>query len=442
MKHRFLRPLAAGLLLTTLAGNLLAQAPEGTPAPDAAPQKAPANPHSQNPHAGVGPSSFHQTPPPEDELLEDDSPTGTLIVETLNGLNQPVAEVVVELVVTFETVAEGRQETVHRATSGPDGRVIFPNLKTGLHSSYAIVADYFGAVFHTKSFRMPEKNGLRAQVHVYPGVTNIEDTFVGMRNIIYVQLRESAFHFEVLYRIFNMSRAAWVPKDVFIVLPERATGFTPSKAPQRFRVDEDGRRAYLEGTFGPGQTDLTLTFQIPSRNEEREVFRIGSLPHTADLRVITEKTKNLTMTVPGFDFTGSDVGPSGAPVLFARKSLGSAGREIGDVTIELGGLPVTGPERWYAVFAAILVALGGLWGLKRRSADKTPGRVLSDEERAQAEEARNVLLNELQLLEKAKESELVGPRTYEATKKDLVDALARIALLLDPPQNQTSRSSG
>lgn len=442
MKYRHLRPLSAGLLLMTLAGAVLAQDPHGTAPSGSAPQVAPSNPHSQNPHTSAGPTGFHQTPPPEDQLLEDDSPVGTLIVETLNGLDQPVADVVVTLVMTFETVAEGKQETSHRATSGPDGRVIFPNLKTGLHSSYAVVADYFGAVFQTKSFRMPEKGGLRAQVHVYPGVSNIEDTFVGTRNIIYVQLRESAFHFEVLYRVFNMSRAAWVPKDVSIVLPERATGFTPSKEPQRFRVDEEGRRAHLEGTFGPGQTDLTLTFQIPSRNEEREVFRIGSLPHTADLRVITEKTKNLTMTVPGFDFTGSDVGPSGAPVLFARKSLGTAGREIGDVTIELGGLPVTGPERWYAVFAALLVALGGLVGLKRRSAEKGLGRVLSEEERVQAEEARNVLLSELQLLERAKESELVGPRTYEATKKDLLDALARIALLLDPPQNRASRSSG
>lgn len=426
MKYRLLRPLCAGLLLTSLAGGVLAQDPHGIP----------------HPHAATGPTGFHQTPPPEDQLLEDQSPIGTLTVETLDGSDQPVAGVSIELVATFETISEGKHETVHQATSGPDGRAIFSGLKADLHSSYAVVANYFGATYQTKSFRLPEKHGLRAQVHVYPAVTSIDDTFVGMRSIIYVQLRESAFHFEVLYRVFNMSRVAWVPKDVSILLPERATGFTPSKSPQRLRVDEEGRRAHLEGTFGPGQTDLTLTFQIPSRNEENEVFRMGSLPHTADLRVITEKTKNLTMTVPGFDFTGSDVGPSGAPVLFARKSLGAADREVGDVTIELGGLPVSGPERWYAVLAALLVALGGLVGLQKRSPEKGSGRVLSEEERVQAEDARNVLLGELQLLEKAKASELVGPRTYEATKKDLLDALARIALLLDRPEGQASSSSG
>lgn len=488
MKLRLHRELLPGILALSCVSGALAQAPanphppvqnphgmaapgmqnpHGTGAPGAQnphgmaapgiqnphgvnPHSAGAQPGSQNPHsfalnptgAPRSPAEFHEAPPPVDGLVDDDSPPGTLIVETLNGDNLGVPGVSVELITTYETIAEGKHETVVRGTSGPDGRVVFGGLKTGIRSSYAVLAPYQGASYRTASFRLPEKNGLRAQVHVYPAVSNIEDTFVGMRSVVYVQLRESAFHFEILYRIFNMSRVAWVPKDVSLALPERAEGFTPSTEPTQLRVDESARKAFLEGTFPPGSTDLRITFQVPSRNKESETFSLGALPHVADMRVIAEKTKTLTLQVPGFDFTGSDVGPSGADVLFARKTLGANASEIGALSIELSGLPVTGPERWYAVALALALAGAGFAGLRRKAAPESPGGSLSEEERAQAEEARAVLLEELGLLEKAKRNELVGPRTYESTRKELLDALARLALVLEKPKSGASEASG
>lgn len=452
-----------GILVFCMPLGALAQAPHppmgsppnphGTPGPlgMAAP-----NPHAQNPHgpspnphgAPTGlpsrpraPSEFHEAPPPADGLIDDPSPPGTLVIETLDGDNAGIAGVAVELVTTYETIAEGKRETILKGVSGPDGRIVFGGLKTGLHSSYAILAPFQGASYQTNPFRLPDANGLRAQVHVYPAVQNIEDTFIGMRSVVYVQLRESAFHFEILYRIFNMSRVAWVPKDVSITLPERSEGFTPSTEPTQLRVDESGKRAFLEGTFPPGSTDLRINFQVPSRNQEHEAFSLGALPHVADLRVIAEKTKTLTMQVPGFDFSGTDVGPAGTDVLFARKTLGANASELGSLTIELGGLPVTGPERWYAVGLALALAAAGFAGLRRRRTDPAAPRSLSAEERAQAEEARDVLIAELSLLEKAKRTDLVGPRTYESTRKELMDALARLALILDQPINPSETTS-
>jgi len=322
----------------------------------------------------------------------------------------------------FESIAEGKHESSHSALTGPDGVASFPKLSTSLRSSFAPRVDFMGGTYALEAFRASDKVGLRAVLHVYPATSNINESLVGMRSFVYVTLRESALHFEMLYRVFNMSQVAWVPEGVAISLPSRVTAITPKEAPTRFEVD--GQKLVLKGTFPPGERDLLVQFQIPSENNEAEVFSLGTLPHVAELRVLAEAAPGVTLRVPGFEEVQRAEGPAGAPVWITRRVMNPGEGELGAVTIELGGLPVVGPERYYALFVALLLAGSGVYFAFRYRRDQTAPQ----DEAARAEEAKKVLFGELERLERALQQELVGPHTYEATRRQILDALARLAL--------------
>lgn len=395
------------------------------------------------------PHGFHETSPPVDRLIEDRLvPPGTIVVEVLDGSTTPLPGVEVELREKIETVAEGKSSSSHKKLTGPDGRVTFADLSTALSVSFEPIVHYAGGTYGLESFRASEKTGLIAKLHVYPSTQDIKEAFVGMRGFVYISLRESVFHFDVLYRVINMSRVTWLPEGVGISLPERAEAISVVPGPAGFRALERG--AELTGTFPPGQHDVRVQFQIPRTNEGSEIFTLGVLPHVVELRVLSDATAGLTMSVPNFEPIQKATGPSGSPVLITRRLQQPGQSEMGTVTIELDGLPVIGPERWYAALGALGLALGGFGialrrrlgqsaGLRAPEATPTPSGahlpLLLDEERKQALEARQVLLDELQLLERARDQELIGPHTYESTKRQIIDALARLALSLGPLEN-------
>jgi hypothetical protein len=378
---------------------------------------------AQAAHPAVSPHGLNQAAPPSDGVFEaPDFPPGTILVEVRDGDDKPLSGVPVTLGEAFESVAEGKHENAHNAVTGPDGVARFAALSTSLRSSFTPRVDYLGGHYALDPFRASEKQGLRVLLHVYPATSDINQSFVGMRGFVYVTLRESAIHFELLYRVFNMSRVAWVPDGVSISVPSRATGFSPKPGATRFEVD--GQRLVVLGTFPPGERDLLIQFQVPSENNESELFALGVLPHVGELRVLAEAAPGVTLRVPGFEAVQRAEGPGGAPVWITRRLMNPGEGEIESVTIELAGLPVIGPERYYALFAALALAGFGVYFAVRYRKDRASRK----DERERVEEAKKVLLAELDLLARARDQEVIGPQTYEATRRQIVDALARLAL--------------
>ena len=294
----------------------------------------------------------------------------------------------------------------------------FDHLKTALRFSYGVSLDFHGAHYEVAPFRLT-KSGHRIVTQVFEPTADPKEALIGMRGFVYAQLREDVFHFEVLYRVFNMGKKAWIPKDVGLTLPARneAVETPPGTADGQFVAENGSVR--LKGTFPPGQHDVRFTFNVPSRNQDRETFTIGTLPHLAELRVLADSAPGMSMDVPGFDPVEETIGPEEKKVFITRRLAKEGETHFGTVTVELGGLPVIGPTRWFFVLGAAILTLSALFSaFFRRHSDASDGDV------RQRDEARELVLTDLVQLERAFQEEKIGPRTYEQAKRQLLDALS------------------
>lgn len=374
---------------------------------------------------GASPHGHHEGEPPQDGILEDATlPPQTLVISVRGAQEEPLAGAEITFTTELQSIAQGNKKSSRKLITDERGEVRLDGLDGSLRTSYEISLTRGKAEYRLDPFRVSDKTGLRAIVHVFESTSDINDAFVGMRGFIYVTLRESQFHFDVLYRVMNMSRVAWVPEGLTIPIPSAAEAATADEKLPTFRPRDDNRIA-LEGTFPPGYRDVRFQFQVPVHNLEREQFTLGVLPHVGELRVIAEATSQMTLHVSGFEAPQRTKGPEDAPVLVTRRVMRPGEGELQTVTIELGGLPIVGPERWYAAGLALALAASGL-ALRRRT-------TLNQQEKERLrEEAKQALLKELELLENALQREIIGPQTYESTKRQLIDALARLALEAAP----------
>lgn len=424
--------LAAALALTAWSplparAQVPAQAapPPAQAAPPPAGVSAPAQAAAPAPPPVVAPPPGHAvgTPPPKDSSQPDPSlPAGTIELEVLDELERPAPGIPVELLVSYESVAEGpKHETLERTTN-EQGKVRFDSLSRELRYSYSIIARRGAGTYGVAPFRLNENRGQRVRLHVFPTTEDPMKALVGMRGFVYLQPREDVFHVEVLFRVLNLSTTSWVPRTVVMQLPQGFQAFDSSKEGAAGFVEEPGRGARMDGTFAPGQHDVRFTFQVPRQGKASQRFELTLPPHVADLRVITEAAPGMTLDVEGFGPAEATRGPSGDRVLITRRVAGVGSGTFNDVRIDLGGLPVHGSARWIAVLVAALIALGGLvtaW--LRRGDEARAGAGEGDLERA-----RELLLEELVAVERAFAQGHVGPRTHEQARRQLLDALARL----------------
>ncbi len=360
--------------------------------------------------------------PPQSAATPDAAiPPGTVIAEVVNAAGERLPGVEVTLVESYQSVAEGNATKERTARTDAAGQVRYDHLDRTLRYSYELRTNYQGALYQVPPFRALESEGTRAQLVVFPSTGDLREAFVGMRGFVYVQLREDSFQFEMLFRVFSMAQSTWIPKGVMIDLP---AGFRALESEKNgdARFVETPKGARLEGSFPPGQRDVRLTFSVPSHNRSSEEFHLTTPPHVAELRVLADAAPGVTMTVPGFEPAERTTGPSNSDVWITRRMAEAGAAHLPPVAIRLSGLPVVGPERWYAVAAAALGALVALGLALRRGTNR------EDEERADRSEAERLLLDDLVLLEAARGRGDVGERTYEEAKQELLDALARLEL--------------
>jgi hypothetical protein len=354
-------------------------------------------------------------------------PPGTVEVTLADENDAPLGGRLVELVISFESVAEGPQEERRRATTGPDGRARFTGLSRELNYTYAVIAEREGGHYGVPSFRLKQDQGHAVRLHVFPGTHDPNAAFLGLRGFVFIQPREDVFQIEMLFRVINLGTVSWLPKDVVLNLP---SGFTAVESQSeegdtRF-VEVPGRGARMEGTFAPGQRDVRFSFQVPSRGRTTQSLELTLPPHVAELRVITEAAPGMTLDVDGFERAEAARGPTGDRVLVTRRMMRAGDGQLNDVHIRVGGLPVPGPARWGVVAAAAVIALSGLaWAFRHRGKSKGRHAVAGED----LDRARALLLDELVAVERALESGAIGPRTHEQTRRQLLDALARLELV-------------
>jgi hypothetical protein len=385
-------------------------------------------------HAGAGMAP--EGPAPNREEPTPELPAGTIEAVLVDADERPLAGAEVRLGILFQKIAEGESRSSRTGKTGVDGRSRFDGLETGSNFAYRVSAKHGEAEYSSSPFNLRDV-GVRVLLHVFPVTSNPSDAVIGMRGYFYVETRDDVFQVETLFRVFNLSKVAWVPKDVVMTLPAGFKAFNAGDPMTDARFEMvDGKGAKLLGTYPPGQHDVSFRFQVPKEASTTASFDVKPPPRTAEMRVIAVTNKSMGLEVEGFEQPREDRGPRGDRVLVTRKVVGRGEPEVGSFRIVLTGLPAPDEGRWVAVIIALtFAAFGGLAAagkLKLVSSE----RLESDQARA-----RDLLFEELVTLDRARKDGEIGPNAHERAHRMLVDALARIGLPREKKRRKRTRTA-
>ena len=352
---------------------------------------------------------------------------GTIEVHLHDEKDQPISGMPVQLAIMKQDVAEGDSHTERMGTTDARGVARYEGLPNGSAYTFRVSATKDGGSFATEPIRLGEMGGQRVLLHVFPVTRDLRQALVGMRGVLFIQPREDVFHIEANFQILNIGTQAWVPTGVRITLPAGAKAFRPSDSASDTRVDRGASGAVeLLGTYSPGQREVGYQFQLDNEHELRRKFQIALPPHVAELRIVAEGARGMVLSADGFPDAEPMQGQDGSRLLVTGRRLARGDSALDFVEVTLDNLPVPSPGRWYAVVVACGLAGLGLTAAFRR---KGPGQLRSKTvDAAEVEEAEELVLGELVALEKLRREERIGPRTYEETRLELLDALARLEL--------------
>jgi len=430
------RSLSGWLALASALLGLGAQAQTPAAAPAANPANSAAKPsaeaHAPAPTGGAGrlPAGHPPSASPHGAAAGQDSssaaadlPAGSVETLIIDGNENPVANTQVRLNIVFSKISEGESRSERFAKTDENGRVRFDALKVGSDFSYRVSVANGPANFISPQFMLSEATGHRVRLHLLPYTKDINSALVGMRGFVVLEPRDDVFQFQIVYYLFNVGSNAWVPEDVVLRLPTGYKAFRAQDAMGDAGFEEvEGQGARLKGTFPPGQHNIAFRFQLPKSAEPSISFRIQALPHVAELRVIAEASKKMSLQVSGFEEIRPD-SMEGKRVLVTRKVMkrGEDPLEYADIT--LSGLPVPGAGRWYAALVAAGLAGLGFAAARGKLRLDSEGE---DKQSRDVANAREILLNELVEVERARQSGDLGPRAYGDARRTLLDALTRL----------------
>jgi hypothetical protein len=367
--------------------------------------------------------------PPQDRTSPaPDLRAGTIEVHLHDEKDQPIVGMGVRLGVMKQDVAEGDSRSEETGTTDGRGVVTFGGLSNGSAYSYRVTASKDGGSFATEPIRLGETAGERVLLHVFPVTRDLRSALVGMRAVVFVQPREDVFHIETNFQVLNIGAQAWVPQGVHVALPSGAKAFRASESMSDTRFERPGSGdVELAGTFSPGQREVGYQFQLDNDHESRRTLRIGLPPHVAELRVVAEGARGMLLSAEGFPDAEPMQGQDGSRLLVTGRRLSRGDPALDSIVITLDNLPVPSAGRWYAVAIAGALAALGLASALRRNKPEEKRRGSVDEN--EITEAEQLVLEELVSLEKLRREERIGPRTYEETRVELLDALARLEAL-------------
>jgi hypothetical protein len=350
-----------------------------------------------------------------------DLPAGTIEVTLHDAMQAPLPNIAVSLGGLHQDPATGDSTTKYEGKTDLAGMASFRGLPTGSSYSYRATVSRDGATFASEPLRLDDSGGKRALLHVYPVTRNIRQALVGMRAVLLVQPREDVFQIEASFRVFNIGATAWLPDGVRFELPTGAKAFRAQESMRDARIEKTSSGAVeLRGTFTPGQHDLGFQFQVANDQTRTRTLHVALPPHVAELRVISEGPRGMTLAVEGFPDAEPTRGQDGGRLLVTGRRMAQGERALDAITIVLGGIPVPSDGRWYAALLAGAIALFGFAQAFARRPVETKART------GETEEALGLLLDELVTLERLRREDRVGPRTYQATRSDLLDAVARL----------------
>jgi hypothetical protein len=396
--------------------------PQGHPAVDDSqdlPQGHPAVDDS-NPHANAGkgkamPGVFQ---PPEDLEKEDPSlAPGTIAVELRDPDDHPVPGEVVTVGALINSIAKGDSRKHFQATTDAHGVAMFSGLDTASNVAYRVSSGFSGGSFAASPFQLGQIKSMRVVLHVYPVTREIGSALIVCEAAVAAELRDDRIQIEEALTIYNLGRTAWQPDDVRMALPEGFTAFNAQATMSDQGVDEIDGTAKLRGTFPPGRHAIQFRWQLPWSNDKDVDFDVGLPPHVAIARVMMPANSAVKLSATDFPAPELRHDDQGQSFLVTERRLRPDDARLSSLSIGIHDLPTSGPGR---VIATLLAGCAVGAGLLLAAMGRRTGSGRSSD----VKRARDMLLEELEGLERAHTGGQVGPRTYERARRELLEALA------------------
>jgi hypothetical protein len=401
-------------ILALTAAPSIANAQEPGPGDEEqAPAPAP-SPHGKG-HGTANANAEGLFEPPEDGTADDPTlPPGTFEIQIADAQGKPQPGAPVTLGILYNSVARGDSHKRVSQTANERGVARFEHLDIGSAVAYRPMVIQDGATFEMMPFRLPEKSGMKGILHVYPVVSDLDGAMIVSQSVLYTEVKDDRIQIQQAFKLYNFGKTAWVPKDFLVSLPEEFTAFTSQQGMTDIGVDAVPKQgARIRGTFPPGQHMIEFRWQLPYTGEAEVNFDVGVPPHMAASRVIAPASRDMKLEVAGFPAPQSASDGQGQRALITEKQLRRDEPAMKNITVTLKGLPTEGPGKF---IATILSAGGLLFGLVLGAKKPAPSNRKSERER---------LLAEIEELERAHAEKQIGPKTYEAGRRTLLDALAR-----------------
>lgn len=379
--------------------------------------------NAQDPHAGLGADPHdHESaqgpgsaqPLPRDDAREDPSvPVGSLFVHVVEPSGAPMPSSEVTLGIIHNTVAKGESRTRVTAKADNHGVARFDGLETGTGVAYRAMILRDGATFSAPPVQLTPKSGVSALVHVYP-VTRELPPYLVSQSLLYTEVKDDRIQIQQVFKIYNFGPTAWVPENVVIPLPPEFTAFSAQQGMTDVGLDAVEKKGLrLRGTFSPGEHEIDFRWQLPYTGQASLSFDVGMTPHLAAMRVMAPSSKNMKLEVQDFPAARPTMDGMGQRALLTEKQFRREDPPVTAISVRLRGLPTEGPGKLVATFLAIGgVALGLVLGSRKPKPRST-------------KEDRQRLLEDLEALEKAHASGDVGPKTYERSRREILDDIAR-----------------
>jgi hypothetical protein len=374
---------------------------------------------------------------PEDTSERDDTlAPGTIVVEIRDRADTPVPEADVTLGILQQSVAKG--ESRRRTTQKADGNGVtrFENLERGGGVAYRISVPWpndtggENATYAAPPFQLDLHRGQRVRLHVYPVTSRVEEAFLGMQGILYLELKDDVVQVDELFEVFNLGAMTWVPNNLVIELPRGFKAFNSQREMSDTGFDMVADRgAKMRGTFGPGQHQVQFRYQVPYEGDESVKLALSLPPRVIRMRVIAEASKTMTLHVADFPNAVSDANQRGQRVLLTERQARPGDSPFNRVSVTLDNIPTEGSARWITVAITAATLAFGLYIAREQEKINVTGTRAGEKD---TERARARLVAEIAALDTAARAGEIGPQAHARIRQALIDSLARVMAAGEP----------
>ncbi len=424
-------PAFAQPLAPSAAPAAASSAAPSAPAPTAPPAR------SADPHAGMSPHGTadpHQQqprqkgyqPPADGGRVDAALPPGSMVIFIGDAFDKPVPNAEVDLLITRDSVTEGKSSDMKRGVTNDAGELRFDDLPYGSGYAYAVRTKRGPATFEVGPMGMTDRGGVRAFLHVFESTTDINEAMVIGRTTVEITFKEDVLVINCTINYFNRSPLAWIAEQE-IILPTGfkaltvPDGMTPSLVPTE-------RGALMKGTLPPGDVNMGFRYQVPLEKDGDQSLPIPFLPNMAQAMIGMEASKKMKLSASGFAEAQRIQDQAGRTWLVTQRQVTRDDRSLlSSPTVTITGIPTRSYGGWISVALALLAAGSAAWYvISRREAVTLPEDTARD-----LMEAKQALLVEFAALERARSRGEIGPKTYERVRRSMLDALARILQQLE-----------